>query len=441
MLNKTKISTFLPLLFVSAFLAFIPETPAQAQCWRNISDCKPNFENTPFDPKTWSPADWLKSGAGEACEAHVLATAQRNTDREQGLDPIQREYLRPYFGDLVDQVTVKWDSLLNDNWSFAGHQIQSGSAAQALGNTIFIAEKEQPYSTSQLVLLAHEFVHVQQYQRHGNLDNYCREYMTGYAQGGYDYENNSFEIEASNFEYKFASELKDKIPVTKYEYTASFPSHIQRSAIVLPTELPRQNLDTFSENIIIKDGNILARRGGELVLYQDTNGDGRIDAGSADNVIDTGWGQFQDLIYIGNGNILARRGGDLVLYQDTNGDGRIDAGSADNVIDTGWGQFQDLTYIGNGNILARRGEDLILYQDTNGDGRIDAGSADNVIDTGWGQFQDLTYIGNGNILARRGGDLVLYQDTNDDGRIDAGSADNVIDTGWNQFQDLTYIGN
>lgn len=204
--KKIKKSTLLWLFCASTVLAFVSGKSAQAGCLQNINDCRPPKEvrdvirNTPFDPNTWSPADWLKSGAGEACEVHTLATARRNRDRRQGLDPVQKEYLRPYFGDLVDQVTVKWNSLLNDNWSFAGHQIQAGSAAQALGNTIFIAEKKQPYSTQQLVLLAHEFIHVQQYQRHGNLDNYCREYMAAYAQAGYVYENNSFEREAYNFE-------------------------------------------------------------------------------------------------------------------------------------------------------------------------------------------------------------------------------------------------
>ena len=273
MFNQTKKSSLLLLFCASTLLTFIPEKPAIAGCLQDIvrgntDSCKPPIKNTPFDPKTWSPADWLKSGAGEACEAHALATAQRNRDMEQGLDPIQKEYLRPYFGDLVDQVTVKWDSLLNDNWSFLGHKIQAGSAGQALGNTIYIADKRQPYSTQQLVLLAHEFVHVQQYQRHGNLDNYCREYMTGYAQADYDYESNSFEREAYGFEYKFARELQDKIPATEFRYIASFPSYIQRSAIVLPIELPAK-VPTFK----LQTGTALHQTGDNAEFEVLPNGD------------------------------------------------------------------------------------------------------------------------------------------------------------------------
>ncbi|MEL7078106.1 MAG: hypothetical protein AAGM46_19560, partial [Cyanobacteria bacterium J06582_2] len=74
----------------------------------------------------------------------------------------------------------------------------------------------------------------------------------------------------------------------------------------------------------------------------------------------------------------------------------IDAGNAQNVVDSGWNIYQDLTYIGNGNILARRSDGkLVLYQDTNGDGVIDAGNAQNVVDSGWNIYQDLTYIGDG----------------------------------------------
>lgn len=240
MFKNIKVSVLLVLLS-SSLLAILPAKKVNGCSIRRPDKCIPRpIRNTPFDPNTWNPVDWIKSGAGEACEANALATAKRNIDRRRGLAPIQKEFLRPYFGNLVDEVTVKWDSLLNDKWTFKGRTIQLGSAGQTYGNTIYIAKKRQPKSTSQLVLLAHEFRHVQQYRKHGNLDNFCREYMTAYAKGGYDYENNSFERDAYNFEYKFAKELKNKLPSTGYKYTTSFPSYIKRSPIVLPRELPTE---------------------------------------------------------------------------------------------------------------------------------------------------------------------------------------------------------
>jgi hypothetical protein len=245
MSKNIKISTLLFLLSSSLLtVLFAKQVRADCTRWHPHHCAQERLENTPFDPNTWNPVDWVNSGAGELCETNSIATAQRNTDREQGLDPIQKEYLRPYFGSLVDEVTVKWGSLLNDEWTFQGRTVEAGSAGQTYGNTIYIAEKRQPRSTSQLTLLAHEFRHVQQYRQRGNLDNFCREYMTAYANAQFDYENNSFERDAYEFDYKFASELKNKIPSTysyNYEYTHSTPSWNRRSAVVLPTVLPTAN--------------------------------------------------------------------------------------------------------------------------------------------------------------------------------------------------------
>ena len=237
-----KISTLL--LLLSSFLLtvlFAKQVRADCTRWHPHHCAQERLENTPFDPNTWNPVDWVNSGAGELCETNALATAQRNVDIEQGLHPIQKEYLRPYFGNLVDEVTVKWGSLLNDEWTFQGRTVQVGSAGQTYGNTIYIAEKRQPRSTLQLVLLAHELGHVQQYRQRGNLDNFCREYMTAYAKAGLEYEDNPFEVEADNIAYSFARELEDKLPRSGYTYNVPFNRNIRRESIALPTELPGES--------------------------------------------------------------------------------------------------------------------------------------------------------------------------------------------------------
>ncbi|MEC4893803.1 MAG: DUF4157 domain-containing protein [Oscillatoria sp. PMC 1050.18] len=254
MFKNIKISTLILLLSPSLLtVIFTKQVKADCSNWHPHHCLQESTENTPFDLDTWNPVDWVNSGAGELCEANATVTAQRNIDREQGLHPIQKEYLRPYFGNLVDEVTVKWGSLLNDEWTFQGRTIQAGSAGQTYGNTIYIAERRQPRSTKQLILLAHEFRHVQQYRQRGNLDNFCREYMTAYAKAQFDYENNSFEREAYEFDYRFASELKNKIPSTyshDYEFIHATPSWNQRSAVVLPTELPVKNVYFIHNNTV-----------------------------------------------------------------------------------------------------------------------------------------------------------------------------------------------
>lgn len=134
---------------------------------------------------------------------------------------------------MVDEVTVKWGSLLNDEWTFQGRTFRNGSAGQVYGNIIYIAEKRNPFDLDQLILLAHELAHVRQYRRLGNLDNYCREYMTEYAKVGY--ENNEFEQEANFVEKEFLWTLEDFF----YDYQGQKHTiNHQGSSYDLPKELP-----------------------------------------------------------------------------------------------------------------------------------------------------------------------------------------------------------
>lgn len=197
------------------------------------------IDNTPLDPDTWNPTDWIRSGAGEVCEANGTVTAERNRGREQGLSPIQKDYLRPDFGNLVDEVTVVWGALLNDHITFQERILNLGSEGQTYGNTIYIAEHKQPRSTKQLTLLAHEFKHVQQYRGYGDLDTFCREYVRGLWGNGY--EQNPLEIEAYNFDYSFALSLRERLlpfsPSAELYYHST-PDWNRRSRIELPSQLP-----------------------------------------------------------------------------------------------------------------------------------------------------------------------------------------------------------
>lgn len=237
-----------------AYVLFL-QKPAQADCTRwhphhcGIEDVREEInrgplDSTPFDPDTWNPIDWINSGAGELCEANARITAERNRDRAQGLSRLQKRYLRPYYGSLVDNVTVIWGSLLNDDLSFQGQTITLGSNGQAYGHTIYIRERRQSNSTEQLILLAHELRHVQQYRGYGDIDTFCREYLAEYWANGY--ENSRFEREAFEAEYSFADNLVNQLALDDQEpfnsglgiYYQAPPRYRRGETISLPSTLP-----------------------------------------------------------------------------------------------------------------------------------------------------------------------------------------------------------
>ncbi len=151
---------------------------------------------------------WGKTGA----QALPIA-AQIMAIRNQGgvpLSRIQKAYLRPLFGSLVDRVTVVYQAQLLDRWSQGGTETHIGeieSAAQTYCDRIYVRAPAKQQDTDLLVLLAHELTHSQQCIDFGGIGKFGYQYFQGYYQGGQTYANNPLEKSARSMERKFASQL------------------------------------------------------------------------------------------------------------------------------------------------------------------------------------------------------------------------------------------
>ncbi len=132
----------------------------------------------------------------------------------QSLDPTQKSYLRPLFGNLVDRVTVVYQAKLLDRWSQNGQETHLGSvnsSAQTYCDRIYIRGSYQSGKTDGLILLAHEMTHSQQCQQAGGISKFGKRYFQGYFQAGQNYEHNPLEKSARAIEQKFTRQLCDKI--------------------------------------------------------------------------------------------------------------------------------------------------------------------------------------------------------------------------------------
>jgi hypothetical protein len=151
--------------------------------------------------------------------ANAEITYARNTQRpSRPLDTTAQFYLRPWFGALVERVQVVWRARLNDHVELMRRVITDGSRAQTYGYTIYVAPRmgaQDAGSASQLVLLAHELVHVEQYIRAGErLTRFCEVYMQGWAQAQGVYTHNPLEDEAFEKAFAFAQWLGQQVPVS-----------------------------------------------------------------------------------------------------------------------------------------------------------------------------------------------------------------------------------
>lgn len=174
-----------------------------------------------FDQKR---LDAMHPGA-KLCMVNSLITDVRNFKHggSRSLSRVQKYYLRQQFGNLVDKVTVVWNSDLNDRVTYKGTVLNKGSNAQTYGYYIYIAEKQKDNDTLQIILLAHELIHVKQYERYNkNLVRFCRKYMNQWLKTGFRYDNIPMEIEAYKEEYKFATWLKDNAYPRQYKKTTRY---------------------------------------------------------------------------------------------------------------------------------------------------------------------------------------------------------------------------
>jgi hypothetical protein len=158
------------------------------------------------------PEAWSETGATVLpLAAQIMAI--RNP---QGvpLDPAQKGYLRPLFGNLVDRVTVVYQAKLLDRWSQGGKETHIGgvdSSAQTYCDRIYIRAPHRPHNSDRLVLLAHELAHSQQCHQAGGIRKFGERYFHGYYQGGQTYQNNPLEKSAVAIEEKFTRQLCKKI--------------------------------------------------------------------------------------------------------------------------------------------------------------------------------------------------------------------------------------
>jgi hypothetical protein len=151
---------------------------------------------------------WSETGATVLpLAAQIMAL--RNP-RGVPLNEIQKGYLRPLFGDLVDRVTLVYQAKLLDRWSQGGKETHIGgvdSSAQTYCNRIYIRAPYQPRNTDRLVLIAHEMTHAQQCLEAGGIVRFGERYFQGYYKGGQIYQNNPLEKSARRMEEKFTRQL------------------------------------------------------------------------------------------------------------------------------------------------------------------------------------------------------------------------------------------
>jgi len=199
-------------------VGILQNSPVQAECIRNpltgkkVCDIE-DLDPTPGIPGSRDIAERVWGNAGSSAYQAAASAMRGRNGRSQGLDEVQKKYLRPHFGDLVDRVAIIYGARMLDQWSAFGKEINlSGvdTAAQTYCNRIYVRDSYKPNDFQQLVTLSHEMIHSKQCEELGGEGEFGFHYFREFKRAGENYENNKLEQEAYSFENQFASSLSNQ---------------------------------------------------------------------------------------------------------------------------------------------------------------------------------------------------------------------------------------
>ncbi len=213
---------------------------------------------------------WAAAGG----TGYTLAAAEMKKRQPLGrsLTSDQKKYLRPYFGDLVDKVTVHYNaSLMSDIGVYPFIFRFGDSEAQAFGYNIYL-KYEYRTTFQQVALIAHELVHSAQYERLGtSLVRFGEEYFEAYSRAGRVYENNAMEVEAYDIQNRFITndcagrQFSGECPVgTKLdEYNYDYGEYevvlyLDGTSGTVSTEIPPETKETVALTLSEADKQRLA---------------------------------------------------------------------------------------------------------------------------------------------------------------------------------------
>lgn len=183
-----------------------------------VKDPVDGFENMGEELRRWrdnvrnlNPAGVSEELWGEggrfAYPAAAAIMAKRSPTGEPLSDPYKAA-LRPYFGSVVDSVTIHWATPPLDEWAADNFSISledTDTEAQTYGHDIYVRfSKGEKDGEDELSTFAHELVHVQQFEKYdSSYANFGYHYFKEYKQAALSYERIDMEEEAYHRQAEF----------------------------------------------------------------------------------------------------------------------------------------------------------------------------------------------------------------------------------------------
>ena len=205
--NKSLINKAKFFLFTVLMTAAIVSVPQKAYSWGCNSKCEW------YQPDCYAYREYCYYVANICSNTLKVADSQVQSSNGPNLTTLtqyQKSVLRPFLGNLVDQVFLRYNAILAAEYSIDGKPFHRGYGGQTFGNRIYIINPLDEQRVDQLGIIAHEMKHVEQFSRVGD---WTRDYCKKWIDADFSYNNNQWEIEARAFEGRFENAIQNNPPV------------------------------------------------------------------------------------------------------------------------------------------------------------------------------------------------------------------------------------
>lgn len=197
-----------------------------------LAQPRPPAPPAPPPPPTPPSDNQIWGEAGAQAMPGIARMMQARNGSGISFDERQKRYLRPFFGNLVDQVVVVHNSQMAHEWKFGDKEINLtgiDAVGQAYCERIYIQTPYTPGKPEDLLLYAHELTHSDQcFRGQRDIRRFGYNYFYEYKKADKNYRNNSYEVEAYGKQDRFKefllrtfSEQVDKVKNRPCNYEAS----------------------------------------------------------------------------------------------------------------------------------------------------------------------------------------------------------------------------
>jgi hypothetical protein len=422
-----------------------------------VKDPVEGFDNMGEELRRWrdnirnlNPAGVSEELWGEGGRFAYPAAAAIMSKRSPTGEPLSdahKSALRPFFGAVVDKVTVHWGTPPLDKWAADNFSVKledTDTEAQTFGYDIYIKYRMGEQGAEyELTGLAHELVHVQQFERYGNsFSNFGYHYFKEYKQANLQYAANDMEEEAYSrqAEFEMARRSPQPAPVSGDLLWYRHDGWQDGAGSWAGDKLVGHRWQEYKSVFATSDGVIYAlTEAGNLYWYRHNGWQDGMGSWAGDKLVGHGWQEYKSVFATSDGVIYAlTEAGNLYWYRHDGWQDGTGSWAGNKLVGHGWQEYKSVFATSDGVIYAlTEAGNLYWYRHNGWQDGTGSWAGDKLVGHGWQEYKSVFATSDGVIYAlTEGGNLYWYRHNGWQDGTDSWAGNKLVGHGWQQYESV-----